>query len=53
MAAFAVGGNYGTKAAKLADAALHEPDEPAEEVPAPQVNLDALRRAAGKADGEE
>ncbi|WP_408911207.1 SdpI family protein [Corynebacterium gottingense] len=53
VAAFAVGGNYGTKAAKLADAALHEPDESAEEAPAPQVNLDALRRAAGKADGEE
>ncbi|PAT15943.1 hypothetical protein CKJ84_00425 [Corynebacterium sp. NML 120412] len=53
VAAFAVGGNYGTKAAKLADAALHEPDEPTEEAPAPQVNLDALRRAAGKADGEE
>lgn len=53
VAAFAVGGNYGARAAKLSDAALQQPDEPVEEEPAPQVNLDALRRAAGKADGKE
>lgn len=53
IAAFAVGGNYGARAAKLTDAALNHPDEPTETAPAPEVNLDALRRAAGKADGEQ
>ncbi|WJY69125.1 SdpI family protein [Corynebacterium auris] len=43
--AFSIGGNVGARAATLTDA-----PELAE--PAPQVDLDALRRAAGRADEE-
>lgn len=51
VVALSVGGNFGARAAALVDAARDanpEPEAPAE--PAPQVDLDALRRAAGKAD---
>lgn len=51
VVALSVGGNFGARAAALVDAARDanpEPETPAE--PAPQVDLDALRRAAGKAD---
>lgn len=46
VVAVAAAGNQGARAAKLFDEARHEP-----EPPTPSVNLDALRNAAKKADG--
>lgn len=48
---FSVAGNFGARAAALVDAARQEEAAaPAADEPAPPVNLEALRRAAGRAD---
>lgn len=48
--ALSVGGNFGARAALLVDAAQNSTT--AEPAPSPAVDLDALRNAASKADGE-
>lgn len=49
--ALSLAGNFGARTASLVDASLNaESDTPA--APAPAVDLDALRRAAGEADGQ-
>ena len=53
VVALSVGGNFGARAAALVDASLNATDNPTTAtggVTAPEVNLDALRRAASKAD---
>ncbi len=53
VVALSVAGNFGARAASLIDAARDEADnQPAQTAPAPQVNLDALRNAASKTDGQ-
>ena len=49
---FSVAGNFGARAAALIDASrdAQANPEPAPEAPSPQVDLGALRKAAGRAD---
>lgn len=48
VVAASVGGNFGARAAVMVEQAQENQGEPAQ--PKPQVNLDALRKAAGQAD---
>ena len=51
VVAISLGGNYGARTAILVDKAVkNEEQQPT--APAPKLDIDALRRAAGKADGE-
>lgn len=51
VVALSVGGNYGAKAAALIDEHLNaSAEQTTPSKPAPAVDLDALRRAAGRAD---
>lgn len=51
LVALSIGGNYGAKTAALIDEQLTaEAESAAPSKPAPAVDVDALRRAAGKAD---
>lgn len=56
VVALSVGGNFGARAAALVDEAIDAQDAEAntpQPAPQPQVNLDALRKAAGKADEQQ